>query len=253
MGDTSASGFYIGSCSGPRYGQSISDSKTTSGSETTESSHEAAHVTSPFAKTEADKSSHKSQNLFNYNEDGAIANIMDLFSSYRSGNMPQSQQDQLIDKNYNTISNLHALQEVYNPKVGNALANMAEKIARGKNGFGDCAKYVNNAVEACGITNKGETRDDAYKTADKFAAAKDKFAEITDQLSLSDLDKLPAGCIVVWSQYTDKCGKFHKNGHVAVTLGDGSAACDHYEPKMYKPNNATFRVFVAKGTLNQTA
>lgn len=169
-----------------------------------------------------------------------------LFEMYMSNQMPLSMQDYLFSNSYNTSTDLAALRTVYNPNLGEKLANIAERTAQNIDTVGWCAKGANNALEAAGIAN-GETRVyAAYQEADVLANHKN-FREV--YVSQEDLTKLPAGCVIVWNR-SGADSDFGKYGHIAITLGDGREASDHVQ--QLKVRGTGFRVFVPVG-LNQTA
>lgn len=203
-----------------------------------------SHDTNPFALALMDP--------FKLYED-PYKNMMYLYSLYSTGNMPREWQNKIVDRNYNTTINdkidpkaLEKLRAVYNPQAGNFLANVAEKVATRMNDRGHCAAGVTQTCVSAGVSNFSEINGDAYKKADKLAEMKDRFAEIQG-LSRNDLDKLPAGCIIVWDKSDG-----HDYGHSTMTLGDGREASDHVINHIYKPN-ASYRVFVPKMKLNQNA
>lgn len=170
-----------------------------------------------------------------------------FFNMYMNNQMSFDMQNQFFTKNYNTQTNLANLKKVYNPNLGNKLANIAEKNASNMNSNGWCARGTNGSLEKAGFAN-GDTRVSyAYQEADKLARNKN-FKEVS--VSRGDLKKLPAGCVVVWDRnyFGTKASDIY--GHVTITLGDGREASDHVS-KMYMLNS-NYRVFVPVG-LNQSA
>lgn len=238
------------------YGVSTTDDVESSRESTRTTSNNK--VTSPFSDDSYSNPFRLSlMDPFSLEED-PFKNMMYLYSLYSTGNMPKEWQNKIVDRNYNTTINttidpkaLERLQAVYNPQAGNFLANVAEKTATKMNCKGFCATGITRTLTSSGVTQYSEINGDAYQKADKLAAMNDRFAEIQG-LSKDDLDKLPAGCIIVWDKYTDNKGKFHEYGHSTMTLGDGREASDHIIDHIYKPN-ASFRVFVPKMKLNQQA
>lgn len=134
----------------------------------------------------------------------------------------------------NTNNELHELDDVYNPEVSGNLARTAVSVASAENTTGWCARGVNDTLQAVGLS-EGEIRSaSAYQCADKLANSS-KFKEVT--ISKSDLKNLPAGCIICWGRDNE-----HKDGHIAVSLGNGLEASDHISNMV--DLGTTFRVFV---------
>lgn len=164
---------------------------------------------------------------------------MDIYSMFLNNNMPMYMQNYYFTNFYNTKTDLKSLKDVYDPSLGNKLANIAAKNASRTNTVGWCAKGTNDSLELAGFTN-GETRvASAYQEADKLANHKN-FKEV--YVSRDDLSKLPAGCIVVWDRNStgNRPGDLH--GHITVTLGNGQEASDHVQSMYLK--GARYRVFV---------
>lgn len=156
-----------------------------------------------------------------------------LFNMLMSNRMPFVLQNNLLNKSYNTKTDIAALKDIYNPKLGNKLANIAENNAKKTNTVGLCAGGTNTAIEKAGLA-KGETRVSAAYQEIGVLEHHDNFKEITSLITdKKDLATLPAGCVIVFDKNRDKN---HVNkrlsdeyGHILVTLGDGQAASDHTE------------------------
>lgn len=159
-------------------------------------------------------------------------NLM-LFEMLMSSRMPFVLQNNLLNKSYNTNTDLAPLKEIYNPKLGNKLANIAENNAIKTNTVGLCAGGTNTAIEKAGLA-RGETRVSAAYQEIGVLEHHDNFKEVTSLITdKKDLATLPAGCVIIFDKNRDKN---HVNkrlsdeyGHILVTLGDGQAASDHTE------------------------
>lgn len=164
---------------------------------------------------------------------------MDLYSMLLNNQMPIYMQQYYFTDFYNTRTDLKALKDVYNPSLGNKLANIAAKNASRTNTVGWCAKGTNDSLEIAGLAG-GETRvASAYQEANKLANHKN-FKEVS--VSRGDLTKLPAGCIVVWDRNLNGNSPGDKHGHITVTLGNGQEASDHVQNMYMK--GSRYRVFV---------
>jgi len=177
------------------------------------------------------------QNFSNY-MDGDFMSTFQFFNMFMMGQMPKAWQGQMFTEHFNTKSNLPALKNVYNPEIANKLANIASKNAQNMNTKGYCARGANKSLELAGLS-KGETRVASAYQAEGILSKHKNFKEIS--VTRDDLNKLPAGCVIVWDQSAG-----HPHGHIAVTLGDGKEASDHVQ-KLVTNRNAGFSVFVPTG------
>lgn len=169
---------------------------------------------------------------------------MFLFDSFLKNQMPMNIQNQIFTNQYNTKTNLASLTDVYNPDLGNNLANIAEKNANAQNTKGLCFKGVRTTLEKAGLS-EGEIRGaSAYQAADMLANHKN-FREV--DVSKNELKELPAGCIIVWDRNYVGTKKGDIHGHIAVTLGDGKEASDHVSNKLVM-KSTNHRVFVPVAT-----
>lgn len=146
----------------------------------------------------------------------------------KSSSMPLS-----YDQSLNTKTDLVALEGVYNPALGEKLANSAKQAANSLNSVGRCARGVVNGMVNSGFATDS-LRDNAYKLDPKLAQHKN-FREVL--VAREDLKNLPAGCVIVWQPSSG-----HANGHVAVTLGNAQEASDHVQRLIVR--NAPYSVFV---------
>lgn len=186
--------------------------------------------------------------FFNYN--------LMLFNMLMSNQMPFVLQNNLLNKSYNTTTNIAALKNVYSPKLGNKLANIAENNAERTNTIGWCAGGTNTALEKSGLA-RGETRVAAAYQESDILSHHEKFKEVTNLiLDKKDLASLPAGCVVVFDKNRDK-NRAYKNlsddyGHIFVTLGNGQAASDHIEnlTETLSKYSGQYRVFVPVDSKN---
>jgi hypothetical protein len=133
-------------------------------------------------------------------------------------------------------TSLSALETAENAsKLGNKLAASAKQVARSRNTIGHCY----NAVWVSIFKQFGDflRGDSAYMAANQLAVS-GKFKEL--KVGNSELDKLPAGSVVVW-------GKTPKspNGHISIALGDGREASDHIAGQLTNLRGySNYRVFL---------
>lgn len=119
---------------------------------------------------------------------------------------------------------------------GKYIARTAEKVGFRKNTSGWCYRGVKETLNQAGVNLEGGS---AYQAADQLAR-NSKFKEV--RVPKSELSKLPAGAVVVWSPYTDNRGNYHKHGHISVALGDGREASDNVRSQLKL--NGDCRVFI---------
>lgn len=126
-----------------------------------------------------------------------------------------------FNRNYNTKTDLTALNSLYNPKKGLTLASVAEQNAQQLGTMGWCLKGVRTGLEKAGLDCSQSMGGSAYQAV---AALDNNPAFKRVDISKQDLSKLPAGCVVVWDKSSG-----NQHGHIAVTLGDGKEASDHVQ------------------------
>lgn len=177
---------------------------------------------------------------------GDFMSTMNLFNMFMMGSMPKAWQGQMFNKDFNTRTNLPALKNVYDADTCNKLANIAEKNALRTNTVKWCYHGVKDSLSKAGLNNGEITGGSAYQ-ARGVLSNHNKFTPVT--VDKKDLKNLPAGCVIVWNPFTDRKGKYHKDGHIAITLGDGREASDHVQNLVI---GETYSVFVPKG-LNKKA
>jgi len=172
---------------------------------------------------------------------GDFMSTFQLFDMMMMGNMPKAWQGGLIDTSFNTKTDLAALKHVYNPSIGNNLANIANKNALQRDTVGKCYRGVKDSLAKAGLNNGELTGGSAWQA--KGVLSKHKNFQKVD-IAKNDLKNLPAGCVIVWDPYSDRKGKLHQHGHIAVTLGNGKEASDHVQNLVIAGN---YTVFVPKG------
>ncbi len=117
---------------------------------------------------------------------------------------------------------------------GKRFAKTAEATANKINTPGLCLKGVNDSMAAMGITP--HRHPSAYMALNDFR--KDShFKEV--KVSKDQLDKLPAGAVVIWGQ-----GQGLPHGHISVALGDGREASSRVRKQLHL--NTEFHVFLPK-------
>lgn len=114
--------------------------------------------------------------------------------------------------------------------MGQRLASFAERNANGPGGR--CYQWVADALDREGVNLSGMS---AYMAADQLAR-NPKFREV--QVPAEQLDKLPAGAVVVWNK-----GGGRRHGHISIALGDGREASDRVLPQI-KNYGTSHRVFL---------
>lgn len=166
--------------------------------------------------------------------DGEFFTTLMMFKLIQQGKIPSDIQGKIVNKNYNTKTDMATLKGVYNPEKGNTLANVAEKNANGMGTTGWCLKGVRTGLEKAGVSTGASMGASAYQATN----ALDKnpnFKKV--EVAQGDLTNLPAGCVIVWDASAG-----HEHGHIAVTLGDGKEASDHVQN--ISQRNASHSVYV---------
>ena len=116
----------------------------------------------------------------------------------------------------------------YNANAGERLARYALSH-KARSFTGNCAKYVKNAIQACGLG--------AYKSGHGYQMAgilrkNSHFKEISpNSVNVKDL---PAGCIIVFDRGMYKYSDDY--GHVEITTGDGRGVSDGVTTDLRKPS-----------------
>lgn len=167
-----------------------------------------------------------------------ISSLM-LFDLFTSNKMPLRLQSEIITSNFNTKTNLPALRSVYNPELGNAFANIANRNARSTGTIGWCLRGVRRALEKAELHLGGSMGASAYQSLNSLSNNRN-FKQV--QVSRNELKSLPAGCIIIWDRNSR-----NRHGHIAVTLGNGKEASDHVQ-NLITTINAGFTVFAPTGT-----
>lgn len=178
---------------------------------------------------------------------GDFMSTFNMFNAYLCNQMPLAWQNQFFTSKFNTTSNLPQLKNVYNPSLGNKLANIANRNASEMNSRHSCLKGVRTALNQMSLVN-GKMGGSAYQAAQILSNHKN-FKEV--QVDTKDLKNLPAGCVIVWDRNYVGTKTSDIHGHIAVTLGDGREASDHVANKTYILNS-NHRVFVPVG-MDKTA
>lgn len=177
----------------------------------------------------------------NTDEDLLYGDFMSYILNHQSLNLPS------YSRTYNTKTDLPALKDVYNRELGNSLAHIAEKNAKKVNTTGWCAREANDALTYAHLVKGDEARAaSACDVATRLAHHKN-FKKVA--VSKEDLQKLPAGCIIVWNKTGDLSRQSGKDGHMAITLGDGREASDNVRSLLVL--NSDYSVFVPIG-INKT-
>ncbi len=124
-------------------------------------------------------------------------------------------------------------QRAYNNELGQAIASDAAREARSRQTVGWCYNAVADTIDR--QTEPFLRGSHAYQSADQLASRTDLFREAP----ATNLDKLPAGAVVVWGKGTSR------SGHISIALGDGREASDHIAPQMMRHyGGAPARVFL---------
>ena len=151
----------------------------------------------------------------------AQAQYQQMLAQYQQLNyqQPQEQSYQFNYSNANTPTSVINLlnRYGYNKEKAQTLTNEMIKGYRGFTGY--CARYVCNGLERSGLSNGMRANG---TDMDNILSKNRNFRQIpTDGL---DLEKLPAGCILVYEKGVS--GYHRLYGHVEVTDGKGNAYSD---------------------------
>lgn len=134
----------------------------------------------------------------------------------------------------NTLQMLYKQQlwSQYNASLGQRLATHARNRISG--GRSHCYDYVARAIHA--HFNPFLNGMHAYMAAD-YLAKTPQFIEVT--VAVAELDKLPAGAVVVWGKGTSR------SGHISIADGQGNEISDHVGRQMVSHyGGASHRVFL---------
>lgn len=178
--------------------------------------------------------------------DGSFASTLQLLMM--SANMNAACQKALFNQHFNTDTNLPSLKQAkYSSEMGEKLANIACKNAERTGTIGRCYHGVKDSLKLAGLNHGEMTGGSAWQAADSLKNHKNfnKVGVQRDQLK-----SLPAGCIIVWDPFTDRKGKYHEHGHIAVTLGNGKEASDHVQNLLTSGDKYT--VYVPTNGINKT-
>ncbi|MBX7148959.1 hypothetical protein K1X76_07720 [bacterium] len=117
---------------------------------------------------------------------------------------------------------------------GDKLAFAATTVATDMSSKGKCYRGVKSALYQMGINLKGYA---AYQAKDQLLASP-KFKTL--DVAAEDLNKLPAGSIVVWDKSPQK-----PYGHISIALGNGQEASDHIQNQITNGNKyGGYTVFI---------
>lgn len=184
-------------------------------------------------------------NNFNFFNTGSfnmpMFNMPNMFNMFNNKFRTNS-----YNKDFDTKTDLAALKDVYKPEISGKLASIASQTASNMGSVGWCYRGVKDTFLSAGLTKNRLAGDSAFEARDILRNHKN-FKEIS--VDKKDLTKLPAGCVIVWQPYADSKGKWHKDGHIAVTLGKGKEASDHEQNLVI---GKSYSVFVPTG-LSKTA
>lgn len=123
--------------------------------------------------------------------------------------------------------------------AGRLLVQKSKQVVREMGTVGWCYTGVARSVSrAFGVELYGES---AYM-ADSQLRRSSRFKEVKN-VSVQDLEKMPAGTVVVWDRAPARSGNRGRgggwdHGHIAVLDGKGGEYSDHYRPQMFAPHYA---------------
>ena len=126
--------------------------------------------------------------------------------------------NQKYAKAFSTKTDYESITKFYNAQKGQNLSQRALSDAN-SNSLGRCAAYVKDAIANCNMGSYEQGH--GYQVAGILKNNKN-FKEIN--VAPNDLNKLPAGCVIVYNKGAD--GYSSQYGHVEITLGNGNAASD---------------------------
>lgn len=135
--------------------------------------------------------------------------------------------------NPNPSTSLADVAQIYNKNKGVNLAQEVLKDVKPRS-TGYCAAYVKSAIQDAGLGNY--VSGHAYQLPSILKNNKN-FKEV--HVAASDLNKLPAGCVIAYDKGAANYSKTY--GHCEITLGNGKAASDFITNNL---RAADARVFV---------
>lgn len=118
----------------------------------------------------------------------------------------------------NPTTNLADVAQIYNKNKGVNLAQEVLKDVKPRS-TGYCATYVKSAIQDAGLGSY--VSGHAYQLPSILKNNKN-FREV--HVAASDLNKLPAGCVIAYDKGAANYSKTY--GHCEITLGNGKAASD---------------------------
>lgn len=141
-------------------------------------------------------------------------------------------------------TNLASYTSDYNKSRANEILKAAmENVNGNTKSKGLCAMGVREALEdAYGHSFK---HGDAYQWASYLNSMPNDFKNVTSDYSASDLKNLPAGAIVVWSQYNAP-GTKGDYGHICIADGKGGEYSDFYNSNIidFTKRGGTYQIFL---------
>ena len=144
-----------------------------------------------------------------------------------------------ISRNYtvrkpNTTTSLTEVAKIYDPEKGKKLAQATiNGLSSADKGY--CARAVKTAIQNTGL---GAYESGHANAMPSILGRNANFKEV--KVSPSDLDKLPAGCVLCYAP--GDCGYNAEAGHTEVTDGNGNAF--HFAQTRNIRESENVRVFV---------
>lgn len=134
--------------------------------------------------------------------------------------------------NPNPATSLTDVAQIYNKSKGLNLAQEVLKDVKPRS-TGYCATYVKSAIQDAGLGSY--VSGHAYQLPSILKNNKN-FKEV--HVAASDLNKLPAGCVIAYDKGAANYSKTY--GHCEITLGNGKAASDFITNNLRAANARVF-------------
>ena len=180
----------------------------------------------------------QSYSPYNYSTFGSVTSSYkpSVSSNSESSKVKSSAKTKKTKTKKTKVSTKNKLSELnklgYSKEIGQKLAQNAVNNVKKDYDKPECAKWVKRAIERCDL-GKYEYGH-AYECAD-ILRKNPNFKEV--KVSGKDLEKLPAGCIIVYPR--GDAGYSSQHGHIEISLGNGKAASDFVNKKIKPSDNAT--------------
>ena len=127
------------------------------------------------------------------------------------------------------INNVDWTKYGYDKEAGEKLGSTALRVGSSMSSQHNCLGGVKRSfIEATGSSPFGNPGQGITAAADCLDTMRnnENFREIKG-LGVNDLNKLPAGAVIVWSRSTSGSSAACLYGHISISVGDGRESSDH--------------------------